>query len=760
MKKSRKIISLTFALFLAFLALAFSAGNFFGLTPIIVNFTQANTDTVPPFISNMAVTSDKNGAALLWNTNEPSAAEYSWGTTQSYEGGTGSDPVYSTKHRVVLSSIEQNVTYHYKVVSTDTAENSSVFIGTFVIDNESDTVAPANPSGFKASVSGDSITLTWTNPRDTDFASVKVVRSMTSYPSVPSTGNVIYEGKAQKVIDTTPAIGVKYFYSIFAKDPWENYSSGSFTSAKVAAPEPPVVTAPIAPIDPPVKAAPPPTAVPVKIATTTPTTTTNVPTAASSTVSATASSTPVSATTAPEKEKTTPAAPSVFSLSLSDFEFYSKGGAESKLILEGNSISADSNKNIRISIPLNKLPVGFRSVILKVNNIEKGKDESQYVFAVNGARSETIVDLNGESGSHAFQIEVLGNEKKVLAETRGAFILDAKPAPLPVANLLAPAQIVQVTETIEKVAPKALPIGVAVSMSQSAVLVSNIGSFYDVYLILLKCFGAILVFFGKKKPKSWGVVYDSVTKRPIDPAYVVMEDLKGEKKKSAITDINGRYGFLAEPGAYSITANKTHYKFPSQILANRKRDEMYDDLYFGEIFDSTDNAVIQFNIPLDPVEFDWNEFIKNKEHLFTQYSRKEKIRSFVFNLLFLIGFSLSVASVIFSPSIFNISIFAFYVINITFQMLWKRKHKVTVLLGKDGRPVSFAMISAELSGLSIPIVKKVTTDMLGRFYLLTQPGVYDIKVEEKQGDETYKEIYRMPEVKLDNGVLTNNIVVR
>jgi hypothetical protein len=52
----------------------------------------------------------------------------------------------------------------------------------------------------------------------------------------------------------------------------------------------------------------------------------------------------------------------------------------------------------------------------------------------------------------------------------------------------------------------------------------------------------------KKKAPPWGVVYDSVTKRPLDPAYVVLKNLQGKQIASAITDLDGRYGFLVEPG--------------------------------------------------------------------------------------------------------------------------------------------------------------------------------------------------------------------
>ena len=77
----------------------------------------------------------------------------------------------------------------------------------------------------------------------------------------------------------------------------------------------------------------------------------------------------------------------------------------------------------------------------------------------------------------------------------------------------------------------------------------------------------------------------------------------------------------------------------------------------------------------------------------------------------------------------------------------------------DGRPLSFAIISADIPDIAIPVSKKVTADMLGRFFLLVPPGKYDIKVQAKQPDGSYREVYVERSVFLKKGVLTKDIVV-
>jgi hypothetical protein len=126
----------------------------------------------------------------------------------------------------------------------------------------------------------------------------------------------------------------------------------------------------------------------------------------------------------------------------------------------------------------------------------------------------------------------------------------------------------------------------------------------------------------RKKIRPWGVVYDSITKQPLDPALVSLRNLKNEEISSAITDIDGRYGFFMEPGEYKIVVNKTNYVFPSKNLFGATRDELYDNLYFAENFKIEEfGEIISKNIPLDPVKFDWNEFAKKSKNLMKFYSK-------------------------------------------------------------------------------------------------------------------------------------------
>ena len=111
------------------------------------------------------------------------------------------------------------------------------------------------------------------------------------------------------------------------------------------------------------------------------------------------------------------------------------------------------------------------------------------------------------------------------------------------------------------------------------------------------------LFFGDRK--RWGVVYNSLTKEPIDLAIVRLFDkTTGKLKATRITDFQGRFLFLIDPGEYYMTVTKPYYNFPAKLLETKSEKE-----YMGETISvqSANNNLkekgfISFNIPLDPKE--------------------------------------------------------------------------------------------------------------------------------------------------------------
>jgi Purple acid Phosphatase, N-terminal domain len=86
--------------------------------------TAANKDATPPKISNVAVITTHEGAAVTWTTDEPANSRVDFGLTNQY----GSNQVIAslvTSHQIDLTGLLASTTYHFSVTSADSSGNSA-----------------------------------------------------------------------------------------------------------------------------------------------------------------------------------------------------------------------------------------------------------------------------------------------------------------------------------------------------------------------------------------------------------------------------------------------------------------------------------------------------------------------------------------------------------------------------------------------------------------------------------------------------------
>ncbi|MCX6717588.1 MAG: hypothetical protein NTU76_02855 [Candidatus Taylorbacteria bacterium] len=287
-------------------------------------------------------------------------------------------------------------------------------------------------------------------------------------------------------------------------------------------------------------------------------------------------------------------------------------------------------------------------------------------------------------------------------------------------------------------------------------------SISDIILLLIRSFNLLLTAFGlKKRVSPWGTAFDSVTKQPLDPAYVVLKNMEGKEVASAITDLDGRFGFLVEPGIYQLFPKKTNYIFPSKELFGKTHDALHKDLYFGETVEvKTLGEVIIKNIPLDPVNFDWNEFAKRDKGLMKFYSKWDVVKREIINWFFIICFILAVVTYYFSPYPYNLAIIILYVfLSLIIIFGLKPKTYGYIKEKETGFPLSFAIVRVFLSG-SDTIIASKTTDKYGKYYCLVPPGKYYIKVEKKNDDGSYSILYTSSDIDVtQKGIINVNFRV-
>ena len=194
---------------------------------------------------------------------------------------------------------------------------------------------------------------------------------------------------------------------------------------------------------------------------------------------------------------------------------------------------------------------------------------------------------------------------------RPTMILDALRAQDGAPSVLTP--IVETLEVIraEEVVQATTSVAVAAVAIGAVTSTILLASFFDLLPFLQYLFTSPFLFLWGRKRKGYGVVYNAISKRPLDLAtvrlYKMPDDWQGDTSvpgrliQSRVTDKEGRYYFVPKPGRYRLSALKVGYTFPSDYLVSVKDDGAYLDVYHGEPVEVEDeNAVITANIPMDP----------------------------------------------------------------------------------------------------------------------------------------------------------------
>jgi hypothetical protein len=298
-------------------------------------------------------------------------------------------------------------------------------------------------------------------------------------------------------------------------------------------------------------------------------------------------------------------------------------------------------------------------------------------------------------------------------------------------------------DTLQLVSTVALASGMA-GMIPSILRISNI----------------LLSFLGiRRRYNPWGVVFDSATKQPLDPAYVSLLDATGKEVASSITDLDGRFGFPVSPGMYTITVGKTHYKFPSLKLAGRTNDELYPNLYFGEPISVTEEGqVITKNIPMDAEGIDWNEQAKKEMKVANFFKKHDVLLIRIINALYVVGFVTALLAFFSVQSVFNSIVVGLYIIMLFLYIVGLHPKPHGILTDSAGYPLSFAIMRIFNARLQKEVAHKVS-DADGKYYCLVQKGEYYVTLERKNPDGTYTHVFTSQPFKATKGVINQNFKV-
>ena len=123
-------------------------------------------DTTPPTISNPNVGNiTSNSATITWTTNESASGRVYYGTSSNANQYNSSSNSLNTSHSILLTGLNANTTYYYRIQATDSAGNMRE-AGTYSFSTSSNVIIDNTPPTINnvniTNITSNSATITWT----------------------------------------------------------------------------------------------------------------------------------------------------------------------------------------------------------------------------------------------------------------------------------------------------------------------------------------------------------------------------------------------------------------------------------------------------------------------------------------------------------------------------------------------------------------------------------------------------------------------
>jgi len=251
---------------------------------------------------------------------------------------------------------------------------------------------------------------------------------------------------------------------------------------------------------------------------------------------------------------------------------------------------------------------------------------------------------------------------------------------------------------------------------------------FDFLPFLQYTFTSPVLFFWRRRRKGYGVVYNSVSKTPVDLAIVRLFSLSDNKlMRSRVTDKQGRYFFQVNPGQYRISVIKAGYRAPSDYLKDVHDDKIYLDVYHGEPIEVKDrDTAITANIPVDPATIGQTEIPKRAIWI-------PRLRLLQKSLAIL-GIAAAIAFAVLRPNVLSIAMAGVQaMLYLTVRRLASvpRPKSWGIVYDKQtGRPLQ-NVITRIFSPRYNKLLETARTDSKGRYSFLLGPDEYSATFEKE-----------------------------
>lgn len=573
------------------------------------------------FLVARVVSVDERSVLLSWETDQSASGLVEYGASE-YSARLADEEVRRV-HTLRVTGLEPTTSYRFRI--TARVPGGAVVSTSLTAQTGADITAPTNPASLRAIGQDRQVALEWTNPVNEDFADVVLVARDDRFATNVNEGRVVYTGTAQAVIDGGLLSGRTYFYSLFARDRSGNTSSGTIASAQTwnsFFPVPPQGSVTDTGAFPPSSSL-------------TPTTRTLAPTFSEESGSFSFQSSDGVYEAFSEQAVNIVLPGRVDGVSLRSAEvrvgaarYQFVKGREGSWITTltlpregrvGSIVQAELEDGSRgqaqavfLMKPRFFIREEFSSQAVSGTEIrvmyKQGAEWSVWDPRNSGQPNPFVTEVDGlygffvEPGLYRLLVRREGflsleKEIEVKGNLLGMTLLLRSSSP--VVQILADAREVLQSPAVQAVNRQVVaPVAVAVAVTNLTTAASAANVFRYLYFL----FTQPLLLIGRRKRKQWGVVYNALSKQPIDLAVIRLVDAgTGRVMQTRITDTQGRYSFFVKPGTYRLQVVKQGFQFPSKYLANDREDGALLDLYHGELVEvKTGGAMIAANVPVDP----------------------------------------------------------------------------------------------------------------------------------------------------------------
>ena len=235
----------------------------------------------------------------------------------------------------------------------------------------------------------------------------------------------------------------------------------------------------------------------------------------------------------------------------------------------------------------------------------------------------------------------------------------------------------------------------------------------------------------KRKRKSYGLVFNSLTNTPLPSVYLLFYSDSGNLQ-IAYTENDGRFSLNAPSDTYSIKAEKLGYLFPSRLLTVPE-NATYSRIYRpGDPYEVVGEPVHPVAIPLDP---------QTPGRLFLKvYLQIKNFTSYIlvrYHLpITVFGLGLSAYAVWISPVAFNKITFVSYAVAFLLSLRHTLSRRTWGLVQyRSGRPAAKVLLRLyrQKVGEDTPeLYTALQTDERGRYLFTPEPGDYSLQVLDHQ----------------------------